>query len=71
MTMSKELEENKKKYDQSLYYQNFKKKHTGILTEDIKCSICPGHYTYYNKSRHNKSKRHRLAVYEREHNIVI
>jgi len=29
------------------------------------CSICYGKYLYYNRSHHNKSKRHLLALQEK------
>ena len=37
----------------SWYMKNKEKMH-----ESIKCKICGGRYTYYNKSHHIKSKKH-------------
>jgi len=28
------------------------------IKEKIECNICKGSYTYFNKSKHNKTKRH-------------
>ena len=67
MTMSKELEENKKNGYNSQYYQNFKESHPNILTNKICCDICKGKYTYYHKSRHIRSKKHETALFINEH----
>lgn len=41
-------------------YQKFKESHD--INEQQTCTICDGHYTYYNKSHHNKSKKHQHAL---------
>jgi hypothetical protein len=54
------IEEPKKKYDNKLYYEKFKNKHE--VNEKHICDICYGTYSYFNKSNHNKSKRHERAL---------
>jgi len=44
--------------DKKAYYQNFKNKHPQEITTRYECEICGGHYTYYTKSSHIKSKKH-------------
>ena len=47
-----------KKYDQKKYNDTFKEKNKDKVKEKIECPICFGTYTYFNKSKHNLSKRH-------------
>lgn len=49
-----------KKYDNSVYYENFKKKHN--MNEKINCDCCGGSYSYFNKSNHIKSQKHQNAL---------
>lgn len=43
----------------STYYKNFRNKHD--VTDKIKCD-CGGFYTYFSKSKHLKSKKHKHYV---------
>lgn len=43
------------------YYDNFKKKNENKVKEKFICPICAGSYTYFNKSKHYKGKRHLAA----------
>jgi hypothetical protein len=36
----------------------FKEVHKDKITQPIRCSVCRGSYTYFNKSAHIKTKRH-------------
>lgn len=58
MVWSRHLEEEKKKYNSQKYNATFKNKHAEKLNTKINCEICGGHYTYYSKSKHLKSKKH-------------
>lgn len=40
-----------------MYYNNFKTKNNDKIYEQQTCPICGGHFTYYNKSKHTKSKK--------------
>jgi hypothetical protein len=51
-----------KKYDNHKYYEAFKEKNKDKLNEKIICQVCDGSYSYFNKSAHNKSKRHMNAL---------
>lgn len=46
------------KYDSKKYNDKFKEVHKDELKEKHKCEICGGSYTYYNKSVHNKTRKH-------------
>ena len=48
-----------KKYDSKIYNKTFYEKNKDKVLEKIICSICCGSYTYYNKSKHNKSNKHK------------
>jgi hypothetical protein len=48
----------KKKYDQRQYNRTFMKKHHDMLSQKKTCIDCKGEYSYYNKSKHMKTKRH-------------
>lgn len=47
-----------KLYDQTLYNNTFRKKHNQMLKEKKICTVCKRAYTYYNKSKHMKQKKH-------------
>jgi len=49
--------ENPKKYDSSIY-KKFVEKNQERIKETVICPICKGRYQYFNKSKHNKTKRH-------------
>lgn len=51
----------KKKYDNKKYLQTFYEKHPE-LKEPQMCQICRGTYSYLDKSRHLKSKRHKIFL---------
>jgi len=36
----------------------FKEVHKDLITQPIKCPLCRGSYTYFNKSSHFKTQRH-------------
>ena len=42
------------------YYENFKAKRD--INEKVECTICGGSYSYFTKSMHNKTKKHKMAV---------
>jgi hypothetical protein len=42
-----------------VYYKKFIEKNKDKIHEKITCEVCSGKYTYFNKSRHLKSKKHR------------
>lgn len=42
----------------------FKEVHKDKLTQHIRCSVCRGSYTYFNKSAHIKTKRHQDFIGE-------
>lgn len=50
------LEEEEKKLSK-LYYNEFKERNKDKINEKVDCPICGGNYTYFNKSRHLKTKR--------------
>ena len=58
-----EKSENKKSKSSKEYMSNFYSKHPEKRSEKIMCELCGGEYTYNNKSKHMKTKRH-LTVAE-------
>jgi hypothetical protein len=50
------------KYDQNKYNKRFQEKHKDKIKEKLDCPICYGTYTYFNKSKHNQSVRHKKAL---------
>jgi len=56
--ISKQQTEIKPKKKSTLYVNNFIKKNSDKINISNTCEICLGKYTYFNKSVHNKSKRH-------------
>jgi hypothetical protein len=53
------METENKKYDNKKYYQQFKETNKDKLNERVKCDICGGSYTYFNKSKHIQTKKHK------------
>lgn len=51
----------KKKESQKTYLKKFMEKNTEDLKKQKVCEICKGKYTYFNKSHHNKSSKHKQA----------
>jgi hypothetical protein len=50
---------NKKyKYDTKKYNLNFSLKNSAKIKEKVICPVCCGSYTYFNKSKHIRSKKH-------------
>ena len=45
-------------YDKQ-YYENFKTKNTEKIREKILCEVCGGSYTYFTKSIHFQTAKHR------------
>ena len=45
-----------------IYYKTFKAKHDERLKESVTCDICNTTYSYWNKSRHLRSKPHLDAI---------
>jgi len=48
--------------NQTKYNKNFAEKNKDKISQRKMCEVCYGNYTYYNKSRHNKTKRHITAM---------
>ena len=42
------------------YHKIFVEKHADMINETRVCTVCGGKYQYFNKSRHNKTKKHLL-----------
>jgi hypothetical protein len=55
---NKEIDGKRKKYN-----LNFYEKHKEEIRARVECELCGGFYTYYNKSSHNKTARHRRLLY--------
>ena len=53
-------------YDGHKYYRNWYDKNTDKLREKNQCEVCLGIYTFMNKSKHNKTKKHMDAMKIRE-----
>lgn len=62
--------EQTKTYDRKGYHNTFMKKNEEKIKQRIICESCYGKYTYFNKSKHNKSKRHITAVQFRENQPI-
>lgn len=54
-------EDQKKSYDNKLYYQHFKEKHK----EKTHCE-CGGSFSYYSKFSHLRTKKHKLFFLQNE-----
>jgi len=48
------------------YYENFKNKHISEIKTKIICELCKGKYTYFNKSHHEKSRKHEYVILKKE-----
>jgi hypothetical protein len=57
-----DLKAEEKEYNKK-YYE--KKKAKDELSS-VKCDLCQGNYSYYSKSHHEKSRKHRMVVLEKE-----
>lgn len=44
------------------YYIKYMEKNKDKVNKKEICSICCGSYTYFNKSTHNKSRRHKMCL---------
>ena len=44
------------------YNDNYMKNHQELIYATLICKVCEAKYTYFNKSRHNKSQRHIYSV---------
>lgn len=53
-----ENETNKYKLANKRYHLNFMTKHKEKINKKCVCELCFGTYSYFNKSKHYKSKRH-------------
>jgi hypothetical protein len=49
-------------YPRKQYYETFMSKNDEKIHKKEFCDICFGSYTYFGKSRHNKSKKHLQAL---------
>jgi len=47
-----------KKYDQNKYNKTIIEKNSDKIYEKHVCDVCCGSYTYFNKSKHLRSKKH-------------
>jgi len=55
--------ENEKEYNKK-YYESKK-----ADLESVTCEVCRGRYSYYSKYSHDRSKKHRLAIFENQKKI--
>jgi hypothetical protein len=53
-------------YDQNKYNKTFYEKHKNDVNAKITCECCGGTYSYYNKTKHIKSKKHIFHVERQE-----
>ena len=37
-----------------------------MVMKEVKCDLCQGNYSYYSKSHHEKSRKHRMVILEKE-----
>lgn len=54
--------ESKTKYDSKKYYDKFKEVNSEKIHKKINCELCGGKYTYFNRSKHIKSKKHQFCL---------
>jgi len=54
-----QIDNDKKKYDTKKYYKQFRETNKDKVNEKVKCDICGGSYTYFNKSKHIQTQRHK------------
>lgn len=57
-TAGNQIVKDKKVYPYNDYNKKFMEKNKEKIMEKQKCEICCGSYTYFNKSKHLKSKKH-------------
>lgn len=50
--------EEPKKCEKKNYVKQFKEKNKDKIKEKVQCSVCYSTYTYFNKCKHFKTKRH-------------
>lgn len=50
--------EEPKKCEKKNYVKQFKEKNKEKIKEKVQCSVCYSTYTYFNKCKHFKTKRH-------------
>lgn len=62
MMEEKNICENKKKYLSTQYTKKYYDMHKNDVDWNTECSICGGRYNKFNKSRHNKTKKHILSI---------
>jgi len=48
------------------YYDNFINKNKERIDKQVKCDLCGGTYTYFNKSKHNNTKKHLYEILKNE-----
>ena len=58
------MEKEAKKSNQRKYNKVFIEKNQTKIKEKIICDICCGSYTYFNRSKHFKSRKH-LLIFEK------
>jgi hypothetical protein len=51
-----------RRYDQKRYNKSFAEKHPDRIHAKNVCEVCCGTFTYYNKSKHLKTRRHIAMV---------
>ena len=51
-----------KQKDYKKHYKNFVLKNDDKIHNIVKCDLCGGHYTYFNKSRHLKTLKHKQYI---------
>lgn len=54
------------KKTQKEYRNVFNEKNKERIEQQQKCELCGGTYTYFNKSKHNKTKLHQFEVLKNE-----
>lgn len=59
-----------KKEKRKQYINTFMIKNKGRISEKIICEVCKGTYTYFNKNKHTKTKRHNLFMDELNKNNI-
>ncbi len=56
------INKEKKEMATKRYHYNFLSKNKEKIQKSNFCEICGGIYTYFNKSRHNKSNKHQFCL---------
>ena len=64
------MEQQPKQKDYKKHYQTFSEKNKDKIHEVIKCPLCNGHYTYFNKSRHMKSTKHKNCLEDKKEDNI-